>query len=466
MSTTPSISKKSLTYIVLFSVFLLAYMIVLAVTDRIVQVNEDSSSTLLMHYLPGITRILGFMSFYFSRRLIRKPIGRKFTLVAIALVFLVSAVILIMVSAATPVLISAFTLSFSLGHLGGLVYYCVSVAFSADRRKGRFIGIACSASILFQFFLSGSFDVSAQLITAAILFIFISYLIIKSPSDYILEDPLPYTGESREFTRDVRIQLAGIIVIIFICMLLACRTDIEFVSMSFDGSLNIYSYPRLVMIVGYLLMGFCADLTSPKTCSNIFFSGILLSAVLVLMPFSGKNYAFFLGLYYFFISLYIFFYTYSFISVAPRTGVPELWASMGRPLSDFTVALISLIMLRIGSERLNSSPIGYAVYYLILLIVLYLIITSIKLNPNLTDDNESRNVDSPRSAREWLERFPLTPRERDVACMLIETDEPIKAIAASLQISERSVYRYGASIYEKTGTDNRTGLMKAYMSQS
>ncbi|MCR5503382.1 MAG: helix-turn-helix transcriptional regulator [Lachnospiraceae bacterium] len=465
MSTTSSFSKKELSYIVLFTVFLLAYMIVLAVTDKIVQVNEVSFSTLLMHYLPGLTRILGFLSFRLSRRLIRKPKGRKLTLVAIALIFLASAVIPITVSAAIPVLISVFTLSFSLGHLGGLVYYCVSVAFSADRRKGRFIGIACSASILFQFFLSGSFSVSAQLITAAILFIFISYLIIKSPSDYILEDPLPYTGESREFAHNVRLQLTGIIVIVFICMLLACRTDIEFVSMSFDGSLNIYSYPRLVMIAGYLLMGFCADLTSPKTCNSVFFSGVLLSAVLVLMPISGGSYTFFLGLYYFFISLYIFFYTYSFISVAPRTGAPELWASMGRPLSDFLVSTISLIMLRIGSERLDSSPIGYGVYYLILLIALYLIMTFIKLNPNLTDNHASRAVDSPRSAADWLDGFPLTPRERDVACMLIETDAPIKAVAASLRISERSVYRYSASIYEKTGTDNRTGLIKAYMSR-
>ena len=466
MNTRLFLNKKELSYIVLFTVYLLAYMIVLAVTDRIVQANEASSSTLLMHYLPGITRILGFVSFHLSRRLIRKAKGRKLTLIAIALIFLASAVIPITVSAAIPVLISVFTLSFSLGHLGGLVYYCVSVAFSADRRKGRFIGIACSASILFQFFLNGSFDVSAQLITAAILFIFVSYLIIKSPSDYILEDPLPYTGESREFAHDVRLQLTGIIVIIFICVLLACRTDIEFVSMSFDGSLNIYSYPRLMMIAGYLLMGFCADLTSPKTCSKIFFSGVLLSAVLVLMPISGGSYAFFLGLYYFFISLYIFFYTYSFISVAPRTGAPELWASMGRPLSDFLVATISLIMLRIGSERLDSSPIGYAVYYLVLLIALYLIITSIKPNPNLTDDDASRDADGPLSVREWLNGFPLTPRELDVACLLIDTDAPIKAIAATLQISERSVYRYSASIYEKTGTDNRTGLMKAYMSQS
>ena len=86
--------------------------------------------------------------------------------------------------------------------------------------------------------------------------------------------------------------------------------------------------------------------------------------------------------------------------------------------------------------------------------------TFIKLNPNLTEDAAVRNEANPCSTHEWLDRFPLTPREREVALMLIDSSDPIKAIASTLGISERSVYRYASSIYEKTGTDSRTGLVK------
>ena len=445
----------------LFTLFLLTYMIVLSVTDKLILAAADDGSTILMHYLPGLTRILGFVSFWISRRLVKTPGCRRGILIAASVIFLASAVIPITAADPGPVLVSALTLSLSLGHLGGLIYYCVSVAFSADRRKGRFIGVACAGSILLQYFLSEIFGVSFQLMTAALMFVFISYMILKAPADFILEDPLPYIEESPEFTHDVRLQLIGILGIILVCTMLACRTDIAFVSMSLDGSVNIYSYPRLAMIAGYLVMGFTADLCSHKIWNAVFFSCILLSAVLVLMPFQTGGYAFFLTVYYFFISMYVFFYTYSFISVAPRTGSPELWASIGRPLSDLCVAPISLLMLKIGDERLNASPVSYALYYSFFLVIMYLLMTFIKINPNLTKDADASAGGGSRSVDEWLDRFPLTPREREVALMLIDSDEPIKAIASTLGISERSVYRYAASIYEKTGTDNRTGLIKS-----
>ena len=227
------------------------------------------------------------------------------------------------------------------------------------------------------------------------------------------------------------------------------------------------------MIPGYLLMGYTADLKKPKYFTMTFICAILLSAVLVLMPFQSNGYAFFLSIYYFFISVYIFFYTYSFVSIAPRTKTPELWASLGRPLSDLCVAPISLIMLKIGNEALNSSPIQYAVYYFILLIVLYILISLVTIDPNLTLTGSGTDTasteegrDTPGSLNDWLASCSLTPRESDVARLLIETDRPIKAIAADLGISERSVYRYASSIYEKTGTDNRTGLVKSYMNHT
>lgn len=452
--------KKALFYAILFTVFLLTYLVTLSVTDAYAK-DLNVSGVLILHYAPGLTRIAGFVSFWISRHFVRGGRGRRMILLGTLLFFLVSSVLLIADILTAASVTALFILSFSMGHLGGLVYYCMSIAFETSPFKGRIISASCSASVLLQFILTGS-KTTTQLITAALLFILISYMLIRTPSDYLLEDPLPYAAGSGQLLKDIRTRLAVIAGIIFICSLLACRTDIEFVSMSFDGSINIYSFPRLAMIPGYLLMGFLADYKKNRYFGMTFFGAMLLSAILVLMPFKTGNYAFFLSVYYFFISVYVFFYTYCFISIAPRTGKPELWASLGRPLSDLCVALISFIMLKV-TDRLNvSSPIHYALSYFVLLTILFIIVSLAGIDPNLymASQDHSGGIGSPD---EWLRAYPLTPRECDVARILIETDMPIRAIANELKISERSVYRYLASIYEKTGTDNRTGLIKAYI---
>ncbi len=453
-------SKKSLFYSTLFTVFLLTYMVTLSVTDG--YVKELDASGIMLHYPPGFTRIAGFISFWICRSLIGSERGRRIQLIITATLFPVSSVILMTSGGTSVTMACLFIMSFSVGHLGGLIYYCMSIAFETDSCKGKIIGSTCALSILIQFFLTGFSNNTVQLVIATILILLIFSMLIRTPADFVLEDPLPYADYSEQYGGRVRLQLAGIIVVMFICMLLACRTDIAFVSMSFDGSVNIYSYPRLAMIPGYLLMGFIADLKKPAFFSTAFMCAMLLSGVLVLMPFHGGGYLLFLSIYYFFISVYIFFYTYSFVSVAPRTKKPELWASIGRPLSDLFVTLISFLMLRLGDERLNASPIQYALYYFILLIVLYIVTNMIRIDPNLSEE-QSPAPAKPQSVDDWLTTCSLTPRETDVAHLLINTDLPIKAIASELNISERSVYRYASSIYEKTGTENRTGLIKASM---
>ena len=458
--------RKIIFYSLLFAVFLLTYMVTLSVTDEYAKELKLTSSFML-HYAPGLTRIAGFISFWLSRRFIANEKVRRIILMIAACLFLISSGILVAGMGTVITLTALFILSFSAGHLGGLVYYCISIAFETSHIKGRMIGASCAASVILQYILTGNSSKATQLIIAAVLFMLISYMLIRTPADYALKDPLPYADDSAQYCSKVRLQLITIASIIPVCSLLACRTDVAFVSMSFDGNINIYSYPRLAMIPGYLLMGFAADLKKQRYFGMAFISSMLISSVLVLMPFFNNGYTFFLSVYYFFISVYVFFYTYSFVSIAPRTKRPELWASLGRPLSDLCVATISFVMLRIGSDRLNSRSVYYALYYFALLMLLYLIVSINNIDPNLslTDEAPDASTDTP-TLDEWLSRFTLTPRETDVVHLLIETDIPVKAIAIELGISERSVYRFAASIYEKTGTDNRAGLLKEFMKLS
>ena len=465
------ISKKDIFYTTLFTVFLLAFVVVISVTDSYVKTYYVGGDIMFMRYVPGILRTLGFISFYVSRHFLEGERIRKITLIIAGAVYLASTIPLVILPFNLYMMIPVLTLSLAIGHLGGLVYYCMSLAFSVSGHKGKVIGAASSVSILMQYLLTGYMTSAVKLVFSLCLFLLIIYMSIMPPADYVLEDALPYAVGSEAFEHKVNRQLILIISIVLICTLLACRTDIAFVSMSYEGNINIYSYPRLFMIAGYLTMGYVADLKDHRIFNTVFFAFVLLSAVLTVMPSAKSGYTFFLSIYYLYISIYIFFYTYGFISIAPRTGKPELWASVGRPLSDLFTAVISVIMIRLGTDDAGSTPFFFTLYYVLLLIVLYMLMSFINTDPNLSEAGAGEDAygdmdtGAVLSMDEWLDNYPLTPRERDVAFLLIESDAPIKAIAAELGISERSVYRFAASIYEKTGADNRTGLVKKFISK-
>ncbi len=70
---------------------------------------------------------------------------------------------------------------------------------------------------------------------------------------------------------------------------------------------------------------------------------------------------------------------------------------------------------------------------------------------------------SPPSRKEALSRFvaayPFTTREAEVLENILTSEKSIKELAEALYISERMLYRHLESIYKKTGTNSRIGLM-------
>ena len=57
-----------------------------------------------------------------------------------------------------------------------------------------------------------------------------------------------------------------------------------------------------------------------------------------------------------------------------------------------------------------------------------------------------------------------TSREVDVLMSVTQDERPLKQVAEELGISMRMVQRHLSSIYQKTGTQTRAGLTKAFPS--
>ncbi|MBO6112528.1 MAG: helix-turn-helix transcriptional regulator [Lachnospiraceae bacterium] len=477
--------KKNIFYILLFAVFLFTYMAALSLTDSYaVRVSEREMD---LHYLPALTRVLGFLSFTVLRRCFKGERARGVSLLLVNALFLVSAVILVCFEhmyLPDGVMIAAlFSLSASMGHLGGMVYYVFAQANASNPHRGMSIGAACSLAVLVQFLLLGYMGNTVQLITMVILFIIVSRVAIRPPADYVLEDALPYAPDDVDYEKRVGRQLCLVMAVSALCAVMAGRIDVTFSLMSLSGNIDIYGFPRLFMIPAYLIMGFLSDRRDKRLLTAGLFTAVILSVVLLIMPFYDSRYSFFLSVYYLFIGVYIFFYTYSFMSLAPRSKRPELWAAFGRPFSDIVSGIaIAFFMGAGGGEQPGLFA---AVLYCLLLAALLLVFYFGNIDPNVMpadderrsgafkaetgsdkDSEDAGNSEGADRLGGFLGGFPLTPREKEVAAYLIEGNMPMKAIALELKISERSVYRYSASIYEKTGAEGRNELLRMYLKKS
>lgn len=64
----------------------------------------------------------------------------------------------------------------------------------------------------------------------------------------------------------------------------------------------------------------------------------------------------------------------------------------------------------------------------------------------------------------FIANHGLTPREVDVLIAVTQDERPLKQVAKELGISMRMVQRHLSSIYQKTDTQTRAGLAKAFPS--
>ena len=485
-------TKKNILHTLIFAAFVFTYTIMLPVMDHattassaVLHANLDENTRVILHYLPNVTRVIGFISFALSRRLLTEPKARKVLLLIISILFVSSVIIITVEPSALLTMISVFILAFSLGHLGGLMYYMMAAYMAANPCSGRLTAIALSLSILVQFILSRFTGDVGNVIVAVVLWFILMYIAFRPPDDYVLENPLPYATDTDNWTHSVRKQLILACIILFLATILAIRTDMAFVSMQLSETIDIYSYPRLFIIPGYLLLGFAADSRRKNAFSALFFAGMLLAFPIGLVASAKSGYMALMSIYYFYAAFYIFFFIFVFQKLAPKTKHPEFWASAGRFISETCTLVTSLIILRLNIGADETSIIVTSLVTAALVGLIFLCISMMGFEPaispepevsesvvtatdNTVSDAEETNTagstpSQPADLDAFLSEYPLTPREKEIATILLSTDLTIKAIASDLSLSERSVFRYAASVYEKTGTGTRVGLMQTYM---
>ena len=89
------------------------------------------------------------------------------------------------------------------------------------------------------------------------------------------------------------------------------------------------------------------------------------------------------------------------------------------------------------------------------------LIVLLTLNGLLNTDAAETPENTDKS-RLFIERYALTPREKDLMELLLTCDDNIKEVAVKMAVSERVAYRHLNNIYEKTGCSSRLQLLRLY----
>lgn len=180
-----------------------------------------------------------------------------------------------------------------------------------------------------------------------------------------------------------------------------------------------------------------------------------------------------LGLVVFYLSsgFFVTFFTATFTQLAPRTHAPALWAGMGRAANNacaFTTSGISLALVTSG----NVAPIMIGTLVLLVAACAAFVAAGLFRLPQTEQEREHEQLAEEALAAPTIEEqrqafianHALTPREVDVLMAVTQDERPLKQVAEELGISMRMVQRHLSSIYQKTDTQTRAGLTKAFPS--
>lgn len=217
--------------------------------------------------------------------------------------------------------------------------------------------------------------------------------------------------------------------------------------------------------------GIVFDLAERRYMGLVMLGIAVLSTISILTVEAGADPN--LGLVVFYLSsgFFVTFFTATFTQLAPRMHAPALWAGMGRAANNvcaFTTSGISLAL--VTSDNVALIMIG-ALVLLVAACAVFVAAGLFRLPQTEQEREREQLVEEALAAptiedqrQAFITDHALTPREVDVLIAVTQDERPLKQVAEELGISMRMVQRHLSSIYQKTDTQTRAGLTKAFPS--
>lgn len=359
---------------------------------------------------------------------------------------------------------------FGLGLLGAAAHHAFATAFQNDPKLATGAGAAYAAGILMQFAVGLlNYAGIVELIILGTATIIISAL--GAVPQETAESPNSRIDPFAEPSHTLAKQACWSIALVVILACLFSTLDNVVTLSNAHGTIAVQTWPRLFLAASGLAAGLIFDLAERRYMGLVMLGIAVLSTISILAVEAGADPN--LGLVVFYLSsgFFVTFFTATFTQLAPRMHAPALWAGMGRAANNvcaFTTSGISLALVTSGNVALIM--IG-ALVLLVAASVAFVAAGLFRL-PQTEQEREHQQLAEEALAAPSIEEqrqafiadHGLTPREVDVLMAVTQDERPLKQVAEELGISMRMVQRHLSSIYQKTDTQTRAGLTKAFPS--
>ena len=451
--------------------------------DNMIRYATDSAGVVrAQNYVLGIS-VIGFLLFpcinrYFNQKM--REIGLYLLPIAgIICIFVIQEHL-----SYRSMLLSGFLLYILYGIIGSAVHYYAAVSLSAEKGLAKTVGFGYAFGLLLQFISNNLIHNST--IESVTLSAFLAGMVLlvrrlrlecsrgkaETENFGIEADNADIQVEVQAKRRSLRHPMLAAMLLISIVVLMTCifsSLDNAVTLVHAGGSVDIGQWPRLLLAVSGLLAGVLFDMNEHRFMQIMMYCVTLLSTMCVVIIVWGGPFMAGLVVFYLSAGFFVVYFTTSFMDLSYYMKVPELWAGLGRATNNICAGItgaLSLMLIETG-DGMRISIIALILFAVIsVLVYLYMV----QFRMDMQEENMAKMLEKEREKfledkfQAFVETYALTNREQDVLRLLLSSDESVQVIAEQLYISRVALYRYMASLNEKTETKSRIGLLQFYYS--
>ena len=451
--------------------------------DNMIRYATDSAGVVrAQNYVLGIS-VIGFLLFpcinrYFNQKM--REIGLYLLPIAgIICIFVIQEHL-----SYRSMLLSGFLLYILYGIIGSAVHYYAAVSLSAEKGLAKTVGFGYAFGLLLQFISNNLIHNST--IESVTLSAFLAGMVLlvrrlrlecsrgkaETENFGIEADNADIQVEVQAKRRSLRHPMLAAMLLISIVVLMTCifsSLDNAVTLVHAGGSVDIGQWPRLLLAVSGLLAGVLFDMNEHRFMQIMMYCVTLLSTMCVVIIVWGGPFMAGLVVFYLSAGFFVVYFTTSFMDLSYYMKVPELWAGLGRATNNICAGItgaLSLMLIETG-DGMRISIIALILFAVIsALVYLYMV----QFRMDMQEENMAKMLEKEREKfledkfQAFVETYALTNREQDVLRLLLSSDESVQVIAEQLYISRAALYRYMASLNEKTETKSRIGLLQFYYS--
>ena len=450
-------AKRDLSLTGLFAAFMFLQFTVLGLGNRAGEGYLSAGRRELVYYVLQVFVILGFLAYAGADRLIRGERARRTLLGAALAAFAAAAAAMLFAGRASRFYLAVtYAVMPCLGCLGGAVYRRMSRASAAGEKTARSMGIGSAAAVALQYVLQLRWGVTPLLpvfaLGAAAL---LAVLLLRG-------SPESQLGPAPEAAAPRQLLFACLIASSFLLLTSFYNGYIHHLQIrSGYTAYNVYSWPRLLLVPGYLLFAAIGDRRQGRLVPMAALCIALVAMLNSVLNGSPGAYWLNMCLFYCAIAASVSYYSLTFWRLAYRTRQPALWASMGRVLDSAMVLLAGLL-------HISALPAAAVLALNIFALACMIVLLSVSGGFDLSASHETHHVPALLSAEDTFDRmrekYALTPRETEVLRELVLTEDKQTVISGRLSIQVKALQKYVTQLYRKTGATTRSGLTELYHS--